>query len=72
MFPFVFVPGENVLEIGAGSGRDTAILLELGVGVAAGTCGLVAEGYRKKEATHKPAGDLKIAMVANARLILFF
>ncbi len=35
LFPFVFQPGERVLEIGAGSGRDAARLLELGVEVQA-------------------------------------
>jgi protein-L-isoaspartate O-methyltransferase len=35
VFPFVFVRGESVLEIGAGSGRDAAILLKLGVEVDA-------------------------------------
>jgi SAM-dependent methyltransferase len=35
VFPFVFVRGESVLEIGAGSGRDAGILLELGVEVDA-------------------------------------
>lgn len=35
LFPFVFERGERVLEIGAGSGRDAARLLELGVEVEA-------------------------------------
>ena len=34
-FPFVFSRGERVLEIGAGSGRDAARLLALGVEVHA-------------------------------------
>jgi len=34
-FPFVFLRGERVLEIGAGSGRDAARLLALGVEVDA-------------------------------------
>ena len=34
-FRFIFVPGDSVLEIGAGSGRDAARLLELGVHVHA-------------------------------------
>ena len=34
-FRFVFAPGDSVLEIGSGSGRDAARLLELGVHVHA-------------------------------------
>jgi SAM-dependent methyltransferase len=34
-FRFVFAPGDNVLEIGSGTGRDAARLLELGVYVHA-------------------------------------
>ena len=34
-FPFVFKPGQRVLEIGAGSGRDAVRLLALGVDVQA-------------------------------------
>ncbi len=33
LFPFVFERGERILEVGAGSGRDAARLLELGVDV---------------------------------------
>jgi SAM-dependent methyltransferase len=35
LFPFVFKPGQRVLEMGAGSGRDAAALLQLGVDVLA-------------------------------------
>jgi len=35
LFPFVFKPGETVLEIGAGSGRDAARLQALGAEVDA-------------------------------------
>ena len=31
LFPFVFKPGQRVLDIGAGSGRDMARLLSLGI-----------------------------------------
>ena len=31
LFPFVFKPGQRVLDIGAGSGRDMARLLFLGI-----------------------------------------
>ena len=34
-FRFVFAPGDSVLEIGSGSGRDAARLLDLGVHVYA-------------------------------------
>ena len=33
LFPFVFKPGQRVLDIGAGSGRDMARLLSLGIDV---------------------------------------
>jgi len=35
LFPFVFSKGERVLDIGAGSGRDAALLLDLGADVQA-------------------------------------
>jgi protein-L-isoaspartate O-methyltransferase len=35
LFPFIFAVGQSVLEIAAGSGRDSAAFLQLGVDVHA-------------------------------------